>query len=285
MTGRDILCAIAGIDDGIVLASGQFSAVESSIKDDQKRMRRRFTAIGIAVVICIAVFGAVKSMPQFFKVIISTDTTTIQTPVVIPPTSTPSQTVPTKEAGTTRPGQNDELTSGDPAAVVPSTEREMAQEETSRRQSDAPTHGATPENETEPAAPTSETTDGREAEPAQTTDQPTIPEDKVVFYQLYTYVIVSSTFSDYRLDKVVGEEMVGERLEDAAATGVYVQSDGTILEDETLRCEIFALTCVDPEIAVCVRFIDRGKGLKTDRYYLLHHPDADMSAIESYLNP
>ena len=41
MTGRDILCAIAGIDDGIVLALGQFSAVESSIKDDQKRMQAR----------------------------------------------------------------------------------------------------------------------------------------------------------------------------------------------------------------------------------------------------
>ena len=40
MTGRDILCAIAGIDDGIVLASGQFSVVESSIKADQKRMRQ-----------------------------------------------------------------------------------------------------------------------------------------------------------------------------------------------------------------------------------------------------
>jgi hypothetical protein len=241
MTGRDLLCAIAGIDDGIVSASGKFSEVESSIKADRKRIRQRFTAIGIAAVICIAVFGAVKSMPQFFKVFLPSDTTTVQTPVVIPPASAPSQTVPT--------------------------------------------YSATTENGTETAAPIPGTTNGSEAETTTTTDPPTAPEDEVVYHLLYTYTIVSSAFSDYRLGKSVGEEMVGQHLEDAAATGVYVHADGTVQEDETLRCEIFALTGVDPEIAVCVRFIDRGKGLKTDRLYLLYHPDADLSSIEAYLSP
>ena len=285
MTGRDLLCAIAGIDDGIVSSSGQFSAVASSIKADQKRIRQRFTAIGITAVICIAVFGAVKSMPQFFNVLMSSDTTTVQTPVVIPSTSTPSKTVPTTGAETTHPGQNDEPTSGDPAAVIPSTERVTVQEETSRRQSDAPTPGAATENGTEPAAPIPETTNSREAESAPTTDLPIVPEDEAVFYLRYTFVIVSSAFSDYRPGKVVGEELVGERLEDAAATGVYIYSNGTIQEDETLRCEIFEITGVDPGMAVCVRFIDKGKGLTTDHYYLLYHPGEDLSAIEAYLIP
>ena len=101
----------------------------------------------------------------------------------------------------------------------------------------------------------------------------------------YTYFIVDSSYSAYRPGKVVSEEMVGERLEDTAATGVYVFADGRTEEDETLRCEIFALTGVDPGIAVCVRFIDKGKGLTTDHYYLLYNPEADTSAIEAYLIP
>ena len=40
---------------------------------------------------------------------------------------------------------------------------------------------------------------------------------------------------------------------------MFVHSDGRMQKDGTLRCEIFALTGVDPGIAVCVRFIDRGK--------------------------
>ena len=80
MTGRDLLCAIAGIDDGIVSASGQFSAVESSIKAERKRAFQRFAAIGIAAALCIAVFGVMKLTPEFPRFFAPSDTTEIQTP-------------------------------------------------------------------------------------------------------------------------------------------------------------------------------------------------------------
>ena len=129
------------------------------------------------------------------------------------------------------------------------------------------------------------TTKASQTEVHSTTNSPTTSKSEAVFYLKYTYFIVDSAFSAYRPGKVVGEEMVGERLENASATGVYIFSDGRTEEDETLRCEIFALTGVDPGIAVCVRFIDKGKGLTTDHYYLLYNPTADTSTIEAYLIP
>lgn len=328
MTGRDLLCAIAGIDDGIVLASGQFSAIEASIKADQKRIRQRISAIGIAAVICIAVFGVMKFAPGSFHISAPSDTTELQTPggydpsetgdvaVVTEPrttgkeevgttpsaeqdttavrkTETPSstaghgsQTAPTTSpdrAETQAPTAPNETSSIDtPSAEKPSAEKPSAEKPSAEK----PSTTKSQESPTAPSeVPSSVAPSAEPSSVAPTTiDPPTDPEDNA-FYQLYTYVIVDSAFSDYRLGKVVGEEMVGERLEDAAAAGVYVQSDGTMQEDETLRCEIFDLTGVDPEIAVCVRFIDRGKGLSTDRYYLLYPPGADMSAIEADLTP
>ena len=281
MNRNGMLLAFADLSDEQLAPACDIAGLRQSFK---RYRARRITGVG-ALCVCLlaALSAAALRLPGVFH----------QTPVVIPSASTPSQPVPATEAGTTRTGQNNEPTSGGPAAVVPSTGREPAQEETSRRQAGAPSpddptepaHGAAPENETEPTAPLPGTTDGGETEPAPTTDPPTAPPEEAVFYLRYTFVIVNSAFSSYRTGKVVEEAMVGDRLEDAVAAGVYVYADGRTEEDETLRCEIFELTGIDPGIAVCVRFIDKGKGLTTDHYYLLYHPDADTSAIEAYLIP
>lgn len=88
MTGADLLCAISAADEKYANDSGQFSVVAAAIKADRKKNLQRFAAIGIAAVLCIAVFGAVKSMPQFFKMFTPSDTTTIQTPNWNDPTAT-----------------------------------------------------------------------------------------------------------------------------------------------------------------------------------------------------
>lgn len=114
MTGRDLLCAIAGIDDDIVLASGQFSVVESSIKTDQKRLRQRFAAIGLVSVICIAVFGVIKIMPKNLPLFTPSGTTELQTPGVHDPSENDDisvlpdpGTTAEEEIGTTPSGERD----------------------------------------------------------------------------------------------------------------------------------------------------------------------------------
>ena len=97
-----------------MLASGQFSAVESSIKADQKKLRHRFAAIGIAAVICIAVFGAIKLMPKNLPLFTPSDTTELQTPGIHDPSETGDismlsdpGTTTEEEVGTTSSGERD----------------------------------------------------------------------------------------------------------------------------------------------------------------------------------
>ena len=153
MTGRDMLCAIAGIDDGIVLASGQFAAVESSIKADRKRIRQRFTAIGIAAVLSIAVFGAVKSMPQLFNVFRTSDITTIQTPKWDDPnetTATPAVIIPgnTTEEDVGSASSDDQISTTGNGNEHPdtSTEHSIRTEPTSIADRQEPS-GQTPQTE------------------------------------------------------------------------------------------------------------------------------------------
>ena len=261
MKNHVIYTAVSGIDESYIADTENMPEIKAEFRRERKR--KSAALIGICACVCFVIAaGWISSQNRFGRTpsVIPNETTNAGSHLTAPPQTEPTET--------------------QPGSIPPATDSTQSFEE--RQPTTVGEQPAVSDQETEPAAPIPETTDGREVEPDTTTNPPTVPEDEVVFYQMYTYVIVSSTFSDYRLGKSVGDEMVGQRLEDAAATGVYIQTDGTILEDETLRCEIFALKGVDPGIAVCVRFTDRGKGLKTDRWYLLYHPDADISAIEAY---
>lgn len=118
MTSADLLYAISAANEEYAYESGQFSVVAAAIKADRKKNLQRFAAIGISAVLCIAVFGAVKSMPQFFKVFTPTDTTTIHAPNWNDPTGTSTTPAITGTENTTEedvgliPSENQESTTG-----------------------------------------------------------------------------------------------------------------------------------------------------------------------------
>lgn len=141
MSGRDLLCAIAETDDGIVLASGEFSAVESSIKADRKRIRQRFTAIGITAVICIAVFGVVKFAPRSFHLFTPSDTTELQTPGGNDPSETGDiaavtepRTTGDEKGGTTPSGEQDTSAVRETALPSSTTDNHMQTEPTGKEE-------------------------------------------------------------------------------------------------------------------------------------------------------
>ena len=176
MTGRDLLCAIAGIDDGIVLASGQFSAVESSIKADQKRMRQRFAAIGIAAVICIVVFGAIKFMPKRLPLFTPSGTTELQTPGVHDPSESGDisvlpdpGTTTEEEIGTTPSGERD------PNSVK---ETEVPSSITGNNSQTSPTSNSDQLETQMPATETPTTATNHET-PTDTSDVPSLAEPSV----------------------------------------------------------------------------------------------------------
>ncbi|MCR5689351.1 MAG: hypothetical protein K6G71_03795, partial [Clostridiales bacterium] len=61
MNGRDLLCAFADIDEGMLSESGRFSVIEASVEADRKTARRRFAAVGIAASVAVAVLGVMMS--------------------------------------------------------------------------------------------------------------------------------------------------------------------------------------------------------------------------------
>lgn len=274
MNGNEYILAFADIQDDLIHSASDDTAVRKVFRRYKSRRNKTISALCCCIVIAMVAvgFGSQKWFGKTPAVILN-DTTTANHLPTEPNETQPSETQPGVIPQETK-NLPDETTQSTHETPSVSQEQPAPTAQTPSVSNSEPSV-VTPENGTEPTAPI----------PVATTDPTTVPDGEVVYHLLYTYVIVSTTFSDYQLGKAVGEEMVGQRLEDTAATGVYVHSDGTTQEDETLRCEICALAGVDPGIAVCVRFIDRGKGLKTDRYYLLYHPNADMSAIEAYLNP
>lgn len=264
MNTSAIYDAISGFEEAYVSAAENTDAIRQSF---HKRRTRQIQMIG-TVCACAAVMlaaGWIGSQGWFGK-----------RPPVTPGGFVTRESTTVSDDSITEQTQN-RTTTVEERSTEPAKETESRKSKTEKNTAQTvPT--STRNREEAPPKPTQ--TDSFPA-----TDMPTNPKDEAVFYLRYTYFIVDSAYSAYRPGKVVSEEMVGERLEDAAATGVYVFADGRTEEDETLRCKIFALTGVDPGIAVCVRFIDKGKGLTTDHYYLLYNPSADTSAIEAYLIP
>ena len=287
MRTEAIYDAISGFEEAYVSAAENTDAIRLSFR---KHRTRQIQMIGTACA-CAAVMlaaGWIGSQGWFGKrppaapggfvtgenISVSDDLTTLHT---AKEQTEARESTSVSDDPITEQTQNRPTTAKEPSTTEPVKETESRNSKTEKNTAQTVPTGAR-NREGAPPKPT-------QTDSSPTTDAPTNPKDEAVFYLRYTYFIVDSAYSAYRPGKVVNEEMVGDRLEAAVATGVYVFSDGRTEEDETLRCEIFALTGVAPEVAVCVRFIDKGKGLTTDHYYLMYHPAADTSAIEAYLIP
>lgn len=65
MNSRDLLCAIAETSDTLLRESEQFSEIGANIKTVQKRQRQKLFAIGITLVLGLAVWGGIETNPQF----------------------------------------------------------------------------------------------------------------------------------------------------------------------------------------------------------------------------
>ena len=268
MRTENIYDAISGLDETYVSASDDSDAIRLSFRKNRARKIKMIGTVCACAAVVIA-SGWIGSQGWFGKKPPAERNTFVQ-----------QESTSISDNQTTGQTQDRQTTVGKQSTTAPSNEAESLISKTEKDITQTVTTGTRNQQEARTKPPHTDV-----PSTAKVSDPPTTSKSEAVFYLKYTYSIVDSAFSAYRPGKVVGEEMVGERLENASATGVYVFSDGRTEEDETLRCEIFALRGVDTGTAVCVRFIDKGKGLTTDHYYLLYNPAADTSAIEAYLIP
>jgi len=100
---------------------------------------------------------------------------------------------------------------------------------------------------------------------------------ELVHEKYYDYQINDGIFSTYIGGKVIEEGKVGSKLEDVVVTAGWKNEAGEWLTVEMLNAEVYAIACVESDVAVALRFIDKGEALTTEHYYTLTHPNAEYN--------
>ncbi len=100
----------------------------------------------------------------------------------------------------------------------------------------------------------------------------------------YLYQVDEGRFSVYIGGRVIAEEKLGGKITDATVTaGWKSMPDGKWLTEENLRAEVYAIEGIAEEVAVALRFIDKGDALTTTHCYVILNPNADLSDVEEYV--
>ncbi len=51
----------------------------------------------------------------------------------------------------------------------------------------------------------------------------------------------------------------------------------------TIKTELVPLLGIDNNVAVALKFVDKGEAVTTTYYYVIMNPNADLSAVEEYI--
>ncbi len=99
----------------------------------------------------------------------------------------------------------------------------------------------------------------------------------------YFYHVDEGAFSTYVGGKVIPEEKLGSKVEDVSVTAGWRDAEGEWLSSENLRGEVYLIDGVSSDVAVALKFLDKGEAVTTTHYYVILNPNADWSAVEEYV--
>ena len=99
----------------------------------------------------------------------------------------------------------------------------------------------------------------------------------------YFYHVDEGAFSTYVGGKVISEEKLGSKVEDVSVTAGWKNSAGEWISTENLRGEIYLIDGVVSDVAVALKFLDKGEAVTTTHYYVILNPNADVSIVEEYV--
>ncbi|MBQ8497351.1 MAG: hypothetical protein IJ489_07875 [Clostridia bacterium] len=102
---------------------------------------------------------------------------------------------------------------------------------------------------------------------------------ETIYYEQYFARITEGTYKNYAPMKALQryEILLGEKIEDVTIRGFWSTNDKTFFEEsdytgkeeiEYLRAEIYAFENISPDVAVLVKYLDKGEALTTDHYYV-----------------
>ena len=139
-------------------------------------------------------------------------------------------------------------------------------------------------NETNPPVPNEET---QPAVNDETTNL--VTKNEFGYESRYFYKVDEGDFSTYIGGKVINKDKLGEKISDVTVTAGWETWVGEKLTEtvstENLQAEVYLINGVSNDVAVALKFIDKGEAVTTTHYYVILNPDADLSSVKEYIIP
>ena len=114
------------------------------------------------------------------------------------------------------------------------------------------------------------------------TTQPAIGNESA-FSETYVYNVSDGKFSTYVSGKVISEDKIDYKIADVSVAAGWKNSFDEQLTTETLRAEVYLIKGISKDVAVALKFIDKGDALTTTHYYVIMNPEADLTPVKEYL--
>ncbi len=108
-------------------------------------------------------------------------------------------------------------------------------------------------------------------------------ESELKYEKGYFYNIDKGIFSTYIGGKVITEDKIGDKLADVSVTAGWKDNKNEWSSTEKLRGEVYSITNISNDIAVALKFIDKGEAITTTHYYVIMNPCADLTVVEDYI--
>lgn len=99
----------------------------------------------------------------------------------------------------------------------------------------------------------------------------------------YSYSVDTGVFTTYVCGKVIAENKIGNKIENVAITAGWKNGKGEWLSNEHLRAEVYSIKGVPNDVAVALKFLDKGEAVLTTYYYVIMNPYADLTLVEEYI--
>ena len=116
-------------------------------------------------------------------------------------------------------------------------------------------------------------------------DDPVPPIDNEYTYEKgYFYGVDEGAYSTYVGGKVIAEDKIGNKIADVSVTAGWKDDAGEWTSTtEKLRGEVYVINGVSNDVAVALKFLDKGEAVTTTHYYVIMNPTADLTPVKDYI--
>lgn len=106
---------------------------------------------------------------------------------------------------------------------------------------------------------------------------------EAVYEKGYFYNVDDGIFSTYIGGKVIAEDKIGNMLSNVSVTAGWKNNTGEWISTEKLQGEVYSINGISNEVAVALKFIDKGEAVTTTHYYVIMNPNADLTPVKDYI--